>query len=148
MAFNSNGLQVIGDMGSISTGAGSVKRLYGYSTNDTRAQVETDGYFDDLSTKLNTGDVLIIGFDVDGTEGVSFYMVTQSTGDIALTAFATDIAALSALGAPATVGTLGLSTGDTYSDSAVNTAVNAILTAIDARLTAIHTKVDAIIDAG
>ena len=110
--------------------------------SSTRAQVETDGYFDSLSEKLNTGDVILVSFDVDGTEGCWLYEVTQSSGDIALTAAKTAIAALTALGAPATVGSL--STSNTYTDA----AVNALFTAVDARLTAIHTKIDAIIAAG
>lgn len=89
MSFNSDGLQVAGDNSTIGSGPGSIRRLWFYVTEDTKAQVETDGYFDAIAARMNTGDVIIVSFDVDGTVGTRTYAVTATTGDIALTAAAT-----------------------------------------------------------
>jgi hypothetical protein len=84
MAFNADGLQVMGDNATIGTGLGSIRRVWFYVTNDTRAQVETDGYFDDKSADMQTGDIILVSYDNDGTEGHKSYTVTKTSGDIAL----------------------------------------------------------------
>ncbi|MEP3072822.1 hypothetical protein [Maricaulis sp.] len=85
MALDKDGLNVIRELGAIGTGKGSVKHQWGYVTNDTRAQVETDGYFDALADRMATGDVITVSYDCDGTPGVRIYVVVVTTGDIALT---------------------------------------------------------------
>lgn len=141
MAFNSDGLQVMGDNATIGTGDGSIRRVWFYVTNDTLAQVETDAYFDAASEKMQTGDIIVVSFDNDGTEGHKSFTVTKTTGDIAIAAGH----GVAALGTLASVGTLALSTSDTYTDSAVNTAINAILAVADARIASLQAKLDALI---
>ena len=79
MAFAAAGLKLIAPGGAIGTGAGSVKNIYHYATNDADTVVEANGYFD--STSLNLGDIVIASLDVDGTPEVKMYIVSVGTGD-------------------------------------------------------------------
>lgn len=72
------------------TGSGSkgAVKCATYSTSDTIATIETDGYFDDLlvSTTLNTGDFLMVySSAVTATGGWTIYGVTVTGTDVALT---------------------------------------------------------------
>lgn len=84
MAFDSDGLQVMGDNANISTGKASVRRAWWYVTNDALSVVETDGYFDAVAGSMNTGDVILCSFDNDGTEGHKLLMVTATDTDVAV----------------------------------------------------------------
>lgn len=84
MAYDGNGLQVLADNMAIGTGLGSIRRFFSFVTNDTLAQVETDGYFDDKADDMNTGDLILVSFDNDGTPGAKLFTVTKAAGDITL----------------------------------------------------------------
>lgn len=79
MAFSEAGLKVIANGGAIGAGAGSVKKIWDYVTNDADTVVETDGYFD--ATALNKGDKILASLDVDGTPEIKTYIVSVGTGD-------------------------------------------------------------------
>ena len=79
MAFDADGLQHFNNGGAISTGSGSVKKLWHYATNDADTVVEANGYFD--STAMNAGDLLFCSLDVDGTPEIKAYIVSVGTGD-------------------------------------------------------------------
>lgn len=56
-------------------------------------------------------------------------------------------ASVAAIGTTTNLPTAALSTSDTYTDAAVNTAINAQRTAVEARLDVIEAKIDAVIAA-
>src|SRR5690606_34081911 len=86
MAYNAAGLKLINVGGAISAGAGSVKNIYHYATNDTKVAVETDGYFDDIAgDPLNAGDLVMVSGDVDGTPWHATYIVSVGGGDVSIT---------------------------------------------------------------
>ena len=60
---------------------------------------------------------------------------------------ATPAAHIGALGATSNLPAAALSTSDTYSDAAVNAAINSVKSAAESRLDAIEAKVDAILAA-
>ena len=73
------------------TGSGSKGgvKVGTYSSSDTIAAIETDGYFDDklVSTTLNTGDFLMVySSAATATGGWKIYGVTVTGTDVALTA--------------------------------------------------------------
>jgi hypothetical protein len=92
MAFDRKGLTMVHQGAALA--AGSVRRLWHYVTNDTKAVVETDGYFDSEDEVMATGDAIIVIYDIDGTMSGRIYAVTKATGDIALTGVTADQAAL------------------------------------------------------
>lgn len=55
-----------------------------YYTDDQISTVEADGYFDDMSTELETGDLLYVYSAAASDGGGKLYTVTKSAGDIAL----------------------------------------------------------------
>lgn len=57
-----------------------------YKSSDTLTAIEADGYFDAASTELETGD-LLYAYSTDPSDGGGkLYEVTQTSGDIALSA--------------------------------------------------------------
>lgn len=53
---------------------------------DDPSTVEADGYFDDVSTELETGDLLFVDYTEPSADTAKVYRVTKTTGDIALSA--------------------------------------------------------------
>jgi hypothetical protein len=80
MAFDQKGLSRIQSTGSVGTGAGSVKSVLHYATNDDASAVQTSGYFNSAAKILALGDVIIASLDLDGTPVLKNYMVTANTG--------------------------------------------------------------------
>lgn len=80
MSYAAAGLRRVTYGGSISTGAGSVKSIWHYATNDTDTQVEGAGYFNSAYTNFAQGDLIMCSLDVDGTPEVKHYIVTSATG--------------------------------------------------------------------
>lgn len=61
--------------------------MYGYATNDTKAGIETAGYFNNASSYLQVGDIIVVSGDIDGTPFHASYIVSSNTGGVvALTA--------------------------------------------------------------
>lgn len=78
MAFHATGFRTIGTMGVPATtiDPGNVRQMHSFITNDDKATIETANYFDPLLTpakKVRKGDLMVVSFDVDGTEGVKVY---------------------------------------------------------------------------
>ena len=61
MAYSSTGFATIG-----ASKSGNAVSLYAYSTADTIADVNTSGYFNDLSDTLQVGDVILVSFTSTG----------------------------------------------------------------------------------
>lgn len=60
--------------------------VFHYKTNDNKAAVETNGYFDAAAEHFTegVGDILHVVTDADGTPRLHTYLVTRTAGDIAL----------------------------------------------------------------
>ncbi|MGB3626024.1 MAG: hypothetical protein WA989_09350 [Henriciella sp.] len=74
----------------VSEGCADGEKRHGrfmYKTDDTKAQVETNGYFDAAAEHFTegVGDVLEVITDADGTPVLHTYLVTRTAGGIALT---------------------------------------------------------------
>ena len=84
MALSKFGFGTVGHSGAL---GGISRKLHFYATNDSRAQVETNGYFDAVAEQFNEGkgDVIIVSYANGGTNGVTMYSVNRTAGDIALT---------------------------------------------------------------
>lgn len=80
MAFELDGFKRLASLGAIGTGAGSVKSLCTYHTNDDAAAVEADGYFNDLKNDLNAGDIILCGLDIDAAPILKSYICRGVTG--------------------------------------------------------------------
>lgn len=88
MAFDKKGLTMVATGAAVGSAPGNVRNLYFYVTNDADTVVETNGYFDSLSTltpmavDLLVGDVIIASLDVDGTPEVKMYVVSVGGADV------------------------------------------------------------------
>jgi hypothetical protein len=89
MAYSAAGLKKLGAGGSISSGAGSVKNVFHYATNDAANVVEASNYFNSAVNLFSdgAGDIIIASLDCDGTPATKTYVVvaSQSAGTVALT---------------------------------------------------------------
>jgi len=79
MAFDIKGFARIDAAVAIGTGAGSVRSLYRFATNDDAATVEAAGYFNAAVAQLTVGDVIIASLDLDGSPLGKLYIVTAVT---------------------------------------------------------------------
>ncbi len=69
------------------TGSGSkgAPKIATYQSSDGVAAIEADGYFDSMSTILNTGDVIYVDSTGAATADVpKFHRVIVTTGDVAI----------------------------------------------------------------
>jgi hypothetical protein len=87
MAYAAQGHERMQDGPSIGSGIASVKKMHFYVTNDDRAAVETNGYFDTAAERFQTGDIIFCSMDLDGTPAFAAYGIVRTAGDIALTRF-------------------------------------------------------------
>lgn len=76
MAFDIKGYARIDACVAVGTGAGSVRSLIRYATNDDAATVEAANYFNALVAQVAIGDVIIASLDLDGTPLAKMYVVT------------------------------------------------------------------------
>lgn len=79
MAFALTGFKPISFLGSIGNGAGSVRQLFSYVTNDDGATVQANDYFNAVASQVAVGDVIIASLDLDGTVMGRLYIVTAVT---------------------------------------------------------------------
>lgn len=56
--------------------------LWHYKTNDASADVDTEGYFNDVSHIMNIGDIIIANTDQDGTPASGIFTVLSNTDDV------------------------------------------------------------------
>ena len=81
MAFSSTGFVNYGG-----GKKGDAPGLYGYSTADTIATVNTEGYFNDLSDTLAVGDTILVRSSTGGTQVLSWvYDLTNASGVVDIT---------------------------------------------------------------
>lgn len=90
MPYHANGFRTLGVMGmpSATSTPGNVRQIHTFVTNDDKAAIETAAYFNSLLTptgKIKKGDVMIVSFDTDGTEGVRMYVIDIVSGNVVLT---------------------------------------------------------------
>lgn len=67
--------------------------LWHYATNDSAAEVESNGYFSKAADMLRAGDMVFANIDVDGTPGAGVLVVKTTTGGVV------DVSNLTPLGA-------------------------------------------------
>jgi hypothetical protein len=73
------------NLGAVASMTGTVKGHF-HVTNDTKAQVETAGYFNPCEDYITDGDIIFVAGDRDGTKFLSSYVVTKpGSGDLTLT---------------------------------------------------------------
>ncbi|QDP49585.1 MAG: hypothetical protein GOVbin1230_37 [Prokaryotic dsDNA virus sp.] len=75
MAFDRDGWNVVGGVSKKGTGLG----VFSYSTTDTIAQVNNEGYFNDLSDTVSVGDIIFARTSTGGTQAVSICFVASNT---------------------------------------------------------------------
>lgn len=73
-----------------SEGCADGEKSYGifhYKTDDAKAAIETNGYFDEAADRFTEGkgDILHVVASAGGTVALLTYVVTRTAGDIALT---------------------------------------------------------------
>ena len=72
-------------LGAVASMTGTIKGHF-HVTNDTKAQVETAGYFNPVADYITDGDLIFVAGDRDGTKWASSYIVTKPTsGDLTVT---------------------------------------------------------------
>lgn len=85
MAYATEGLRRIGYGGSVGNGAGSVRSLWHYATNDAAATVEAANYFNSEAAQFTKGDVIEASMVLGGTPVTKRYIVTSATGAATVT---------------------------------------------------------------
>lgn len=76
MAFQNKNLSVIAYANGFT--------LWHYSANEVIATITTDGYFDDVKTLMNTGDIIII----NASDNTSIKKITIDSGSVKVAALA------------------------------------------------------------
>lgn len=56
--------------------------LWHYTTADTAATVDTEGYFNDASDMLRVGDMVFANVDTDGTPAGGIYYVSANASSV------------------------------------------------------------------
>ena len=92
MAFHEKGFRTLATpMGqpADNSNAGETRQIHTYVTNDDKAAVETSAYFNALLSprRIKKGDMMAISWDVDGTSGARWYVLSISGGNVVLTGF-------------------------------------------------------------
>ena len=77
MAFSSTGFATIG-----ASKAGNAVSLYAYSTTDAIADINTSGYFNDLSDNLSVGDVILVRSSTGGAQALTLVYVASNSGGV------------------------------------------------------------------
>lgn len=80
------GFKTNGTKGAVS-GSGGALQSHDFVTNNTKAQVETAGYFNPVAQFLKVGDTIFVAGDLDGTPFITSYVVASvpSGGDVTIT---------------------------------------------------------------
>ena len=75
MAFVRTDLQVVGGQ------PGTSPTVWSYTTVDTQADVNTEGYFNNASEIMSVGDLIYGHVDTDGTPAaILFYVLSNASG--------------------------------------------------------------------
>lgn len=84
MAFIARGLKRISHTGAIGSGAGSVRSIWHYVSNDDIAAITGTGYFNAYIKEFVVGDILHVSADIDGTPAYRCYMIDSVTTNVGL----------------------------------------------------------------
>lgn len=76
MAFASTGFVTV-----CASKAGNAPSMYLYKTSDTQATVNTQGYFDSLSSVLSVGDIIFV-YSTDSTGSLVVTYVNSNSGGV------------------------------------------------------------------
>jgi len=74
MSFKQSGLSVLAYANGFT--------LYHYTTVDTAAEVDTEGYFNSASSQLRVGDRIMASADTDGTAAYGDFVVLSNSGGV------------------------------------------------------------------
>lgn len=93
-AATSATFMVISNGAALGTGPGNVNQLCMFRTNNTLAELETAGYFNNVALDglLKIGDIIISQYDADGTTGMTMHIVSGGNGTTDITLTQTDLA--------------------------------------------------------
>ena len=72
---------------------GNAPAIHSYRTNDTQADVNTSGYFNNVSQHVDAGDLIYGYVDVDGTPAYVLFPVVSNSGGVVDVADGTVLAA-------------------------------------------------------
>lgn len=90
MAYTARGFRTLDNLGAASSsGPGNTTRLHSYVTNDLLATVAGAGYFNAAAGFINTGDLILVAADIDGTPATNCYVATNTDNVITTVGFAT-----------------------------------------------------------
>ena len=78
MAFSRDGFNPIGGQSK----AGSAPQMFSYTTTDTIATVNTEGYFNDAAKELKVGDLTFCNTSTSGTLVATLVYVLSNTGTV------------------------------------------------------------------
>ena len=68
---------------------GICRKKHFHVCDDTQAQVQTSGYFNNLAEYITNGDLIEVAGDQDGTKWTRTYIITKpASGDLTVTAAA------------------------------------------------------------
>jgi hypothetical protein len=56
--------------------------MWGYSTADATAAVDSSGYFNDVAGQVQVGDIIMANTSTGGTLAAGFYLVSGNTGTV------------------------------------------------------------------
>ena len=77
MAFSAN------TFARMTTSANSaIPCMWGYSTADATADVDTSGYFNSVAGDVQVGDIIMANTSTAGTLAAGFYLVSGNTGTV------------------------------------------------------------------
>ena len=77
MAFEQKGMARVTIGGSVGVGAGSVKSLYLYFSNDDVATVEAANYFNDFAGQFTVGDMIMTSLSIGPAGQTRAYVVRE-----------------------------------------------------------------------
>jgi len=85
MAYTASAFKTVMNLGA-PTSTGTVVKLHAYATNDTLATVAGANYFNDAATYIETGDLILVSGDIDGTPATNCYVASKDASDNITTA--------------------------------------------------------------
>ena len=78
MAFDRAGLNTIGGQSK----KGTAPQIFAYTTADTIATVNTEGYFNSLAQEVAVGDLIFVNSSTGGTLVATLVYVLSNTGSV------------------------------------------------------------------
>ena len=60
----------------------AIPTMWGYSTTDAKAAVDSSGYFNDVAGQVQVGDIIMANTSTGGTLAAGFYLVSGNTGTV------------------------------------------------------------------